>query len=118
MTKLENQKKYKEMLDEQIKFNKNTRMYGNMTQMEKRMNHYDLYAYKHKDKHQYSLIPGFNTMKMAPKSEMVKERKNNFDPLERLKKSGFSRDVRDVSPHLLTSIVERHELKHEEPSLS
>lgn len=51
--KLSSQQKYKNMLDEQVNFNKNFKMYGNMTQMEKRMNHNDLYAYKHNDNNQY-----------------------------------------------------------------
>ena len=83
--RLLNQKKYKDMLDEQIKFNKSAKMYGNMTQMEKRMNRYDLYAYKHKDNQQYCLVPGFNTEKREPQQKMMKQRKNNYDPLDRLK---------------------------------
>lgn len=61
--RMNNQKNYKEMLDQQIKFNRDSRMYGNMTQMEKKLNHFDLYAYKHKDHNQYCLVPGFNTFK-------------------------------------------------------
>ena len=96
------QLKYKEMLDAQIKFNKESKMYGNMTQVEKRMNNYDLYAYKHRDNHQYSLIPGFNTVKKEPLEKMMKSHKN-FDALERFKKAGFSRDIRDLSTQSLNS---------------
>ena len=93
--KLVEQLKYKQMLDQQIKFNKEARMYGNMTQVEKRMNHHELYAYKNNDNNPYSLIPGFNTTKKEPHAKMIKQHKP-YDSMDRLRKSGFSRDVRDV----------------------
>jgi len=83
--KFMNQKKYKDMLDGQIKANKSMKMYGNMTQMEKRMNRYDLYAYKHNDNNQYCLIPGFNTEKKEPVSKLLKQKTNNYDIMDRLK---------------------------------
>ena len=39
------QNSYKEMLDNQIQFNKGLRMYGNMTKEEKQLNKEDLLAY-------------------------------------------------------------------------
>jgi hypothetical protein len=76
------------MLDEQLRSSKQSKMYGNMTQMEKRMNRNDLYAYKHNDNNQYCLVPGFNTIKNDAKPEMIKVHKtyDSVKGLERLKK--------------------------------
>uniref|UniRef100_A0A7S3J698 Uncharacterized protein n=1 Tax=Euplotes harpa TaxID=151035 RepID=A0A7S3J698_9SPIT len=61
--KYNEKKRYREILDQQLKQSKEIRQYGNMTQVEKKLNKYDLYAYKHNDNNQYSLIPGFNSLK-------------------------------------------------------
>lgn len=82
--------------------NKDHKMYGNMTQVEKKLNNYDLYAYKHNDNNMYSLVPGFNTFKKEPDEVMVNTKVSKFDPMERLKKVGFTRDVRDLSNYVAT----------------
>lgn len=61
------------------------------------MNKFDIYAYKHNDNNQYCLVPGFNTYKAEPKEQMLVKKVKVYDKMDRLKKSGFSRDVRDVS---------------------
>lgn len=95
-SKLVKQQQYKEILDRQMKMNKDHKMYGNMTQVEKKLNNYDLYAYKHNDNNMYSLVPGFNTYKKEPEDSMIRTNVSKFDPMERLKKVGFTRDVRDL----------------------
>jgi len=80
-----------------VRFNKDNKMYGSMTQMEKRMNNYDLYAYKHSDNNNYSLVPGFNTFKKEPIKGMVKVHKKDNQLADRLRKIGFTRDVSDLS---------------------
>jgi len=54
---------YKEMLDNQINVKNQLKLYGNMTDMEKKLNKQDLDAYKVFDNKQYSLIPGLHSQK-------------------------------------------------------
>ncbi len=54
---------YKEMLDQQINVQKQLKLYGNMTNVEKQMNKEDLEAYKNKKTEYNALIPGINNMK-------------------------------------------------------
>jgi hypothetical protein len=50
---------YKDILDNQINFTKQMTLgYGNMTNVEKKLNKVDLQAWKHYDNNQYALIPG------------------------------------------------------------
>ena len=43
-------------------------MYGNMSSIEKALNKNDLQAYKNYDTGQYSLVPGMQHAKMAPRN--------------------------------------------------
>lgn len=52
---------YKELLDTQTQCNKELQGYGNMTDVEKKMNRMDLNAYKNFDQQQYSMVPGINS---------------------------------------------------------
>ena len=46
-----------------MQYNREMQGYGNMTDVEKKMNREDLYAYKNYDTNQYSMIPGISTVK-------------------------------------------------------
>jgi hypothetical protein len=52
---------YRELLNTQIQYQKDLKGYGNMTELEKKMNRVDLAAYKNYDKKMYSLVPGINS---------------------------------------------------------
>jgi hypothetical protein len=52
---------YRELLDTQMLYQKELKGYGNMTELEKKMNRVDLLAYKNYDKKIYSLVPGINS---------------------------------------------------------
>jgi hypothetical protein len=52
---------YRELLNTQIQYQKELRGYGNMTELEKKMNRVDLAAYKNYDNKMYSLVPGINS---------------------------------------------------------
>jgi hypothetical protein len=52
---------YRQLLDTQIQYAKELQGYGNMTELEKKMNRVELQAYKHYDKNVYSLVPGVNS---------------------------------------------------------
>lgn len=102
MTKAEKkarQQKYKEMLDNQAKTREHMRMYGNMTGIEKQMNKNDLTAFKNYDTKTYALIPGLNSLSVAPskkvlEDKMHKKRDRSYDEqLERMNQFGLTRDV-------------------------
>jgi len=46
-----------------MQYNKELQGYGNMTDVEKKLNREDLIAYKNYDNNQYALIPGINNVK-------------------------------------------------------
>lgn len=52
---------YRDLLNTQIQYQKDLRGYGNMTELEKKMNRVDLAAYKNYDNKMYSLVPGINS---------------------------------------------------------
>ena len=52
---------YRELLNTQIQYQKDLKGYGNMTELEKKMNRVDLAAYKNYDNKMYSLVPGINS---------------------------------------------------------
>ena len=54
---------YRELLNQQVQYNREMQGYGNMTDVEKKMNREDLYAYKNYDNNQYSMIPGVSSIK-------------------------------------------------------
>lgn len=69
------------------------------------INRHDLYAYKHYDNHQYSLIPGLNSSKSEPNPIMYVKKEKHYDVMDRLRKLGYSRDVRDVGFELHQSSI-------------
>ncbi len=52
---------YRDLLNTQMQYQKELRGYGNMTELEKKLNRVDLMAYKHYDNKMYSLVPGINS---------------------------------------------------------
>ncbi len=44
-----------------MQYQKELRGYGNMTELEKKLNRVDLMAYKNYDNKMYSLVPGINS---------------------------------------------------------
>lgn len=52
---------YRDLLNTQMQYQKELRGYGNMTELEKKLNRVDLMAYKHCDNKMYSLVPGINS---------------------------------------------------------
>lgn len=52
---------YRDLLDTQMQYQKELRGYGNMTELEKKINRVDLAAYKNYDNKLYSMIPGINS---------------------------------------------------------
>ncbi len=44
-----------------MQYQKELRGYGNMTELEKKLNRVDLMAYKHYDNKMYCLVPGINS---------------------------------------------------------
>jgi|LauGreDrversion4_2_1035121.scaffolds.fasta_scaffold239843_1 hypothetical protein len=55
------QQMYRDLLNTQMQYQKELRGYGNMTELEKKLNRVDLMAYKHYDNKMYSLVPGINS---------------------------------------------------------
>lgn len=55
------QQMYRELLNTQIQYQQEMKGYGNMTELEKKLNRVELQAYKHYDKNVYSLVPGVNS---------------------------------------------------------
>mmetsp|Transcript_33116 Transcript_33116/g.24360 ORF Transcript_33116/g.24360 Transcript_33116/m.24360 type:complete len:93 (-) Transcript_33116:255-533(-) len=83
---------YKEMLDNQINVKNQLKLYGNMTDMEKKLNKQDLDAYKVFDNKQYSLIPGLHSQKQVLGT--VHQQKPKVDQAElykRLDQYGYGR---------------------------
>ena len=52
---------YRDLLNTQMQYQKELRGYGNMTELEKKINRVDLAAYKNYDNKIYSLVPGINS---------------------------------------------------------
>lgn len=52
---------YRDLLDTQLQYQKELRGYGNMTELEKKINRVDLNAYKNYDNKIYSMVPGINS---------------------------------------------------------
>lgn len=52
---------YRDLLNTQMQYQKELRGYGNMTELEKKINRVDLMAYKNYDNKMYSLVPGINS---------------------------------------------------------
>ena len=55
------QQMYRDLLNTQMQYQKELRGYGNMTELEKKINRVDLMAYKNYDNKMYSLVPGINS---------------------------------------------------------
>jgi len=55
------QQMYRDLLNTQMQYQKELRGYGNMTELEKKLNRVDLMAYKNYDNKMYSLVPGINS---------------------------------------------------------
>ena len=55
------QQMYRDLLNTQMQYQKELRGYGNMTELEKKLNRIDLMAYKNYDNKMYSLVPGINS---------------------------------------------------------
>lgn len=69
--------------------------YGNMTDVEKKLNKEDLIAYKRYDNNQYALIPGVNNQKrfMDPSVHTQKNKTIDLDEQhKRLQQHGFNRE--------------------------
>ena len=86
---------YKNLLDNQLNYNKELSGYGNMTNVEKKLNRADLTAYKNYDNRQYCLIPGVSQRKadLAGLGNF-KKNANNYEESEvkkRLDAYGMSR---------------------------
>jgi len=105
--KKEEQNKYKEMLDTQLKIAKQRQLYGNMTGVEKSLNKDDLIAWKKYDHTTYALIPGLNSSKKPVsdrvlEDKMSKKRERSYDnEIHRMNQFGLTRDVvkaRDYQP--------------------
>ena len=76
--KLRKQQMYRDILGQQIQFNKEMQGYGNMTNVEKALNREDLLAYKHYDNNQYALIPGVNNIKRTMDSNLHQPKNRNM----------------------------------------
>ena len=93
--KREKQAKYKEMLDNQMQFNSHLKLYGNMTNVEKKMNKDDLKAWQNYDDNQYSLIPGLNSRKLInhdKRDQIHKKERSLVEDQQRLQQFGFTRE--------------------------
>jgi hypothetical protein len=64
--KKEYQRSYKEFLDKQAADHEERMRMNRMTKEEKKLNFYDLQAYKDQDPKLYSLVPGFINSKFSP----------------------------------------------------
>ena len=83
------------MLDNQLQFNSHLRLYGNMTNVEKKMNKDDLRAWQNYDDNQYSLIPGLNSRKLinTDKRDPSHKKERSFvEDQQRLQQFGFTRE--------------------------
>lgn len=79
------QEMYKQMLNSQIQYKNGIKAFGNMTQVEKKMNKDDLYAYKVYNNNQHALIPGINNEKRFLKRDNPKPKKSaNYEDQQRL----------------------------------
>ena len=70
------------MLDTQIQYNRDMQGYGNMTDVEKKLNREDLIAYKHFDNNQYAMIPGVNTVKRHMDSNIYQSKASRSVDME------------------------------------
>ena len=86
---------YKELLDKQVAYNQKAKMYGNMSQVEKKLNHIELSAFKNYDNLNYALIPGINSNKEWSNPYQNRS-KNKTEVNTRLNKSGMSRDIQAI----------------------
>jgi hypothetical protein len=79
------QEMYKQMLNSQIQYKNGIKAFGNMTQVEKKLNKDDLYAYKVYNNNQYALIPGINNEKRFLQRDNPKPKKaTNYEDQQRL----------------------------------
>ena len=77
---------YRELLNTQLQYNKDMQGYGNMTNIEKKMNREDLIAYKNYDNTQYALIPGVNNQKNFMDSNIYQPKTKTIDMDEKHKR--------------------------------
>ena len=95
LDKKEKQAQYKEILDNQMQLSNQLRMYGNMTNVEKKMNKEDLRAWQNFDDNQYSLIPGLNSRKLPTidhRDPSHKKERSLAEDHQRLQQFGFTRE--------------------------
>ena len=60
-----------------MQYNKELQGYGNMTELEKKMNRVDLLAYKNYDKNVYALVPGIKSEMESHGSSKYPQKKRN-----------------------------------------
>ncbi len=78
------QQMYRDLLNTQMQYQKELRGYGNMTELEKKINRVDLMAYKNYDNKMYSLVPGINSQLNEDAVSVTSKypRKQKVDPDE------------------------------------
>jgi len=96
--KKKRQEMYRQMLNSQVQYNNGLKSFGNMTQVEKKMNKDDLKAYKVYDNNQYGMIPGINNEKKFLKRNSEKPKKQtSFDEQQRrLEAYGYGRYLKKI----------------------
>ena len=88
---------YREMLGNQIQFNRDIKLQGTMTAVEKQLNKADLKAYKQRNKSVYSFIPGINHSNFGAQSKHNTNKKsidrqdNERENLKRMEMFGYNR---------------------------
>lgn len=91
--KKKRQQMYRDLLDTQMQYNRELQGYGNMTDVEKKLNRQDLLAYKNYDNNQYSMIPGVSPQKKIMEDYVPKTKMNDLgEQHKRLQNFGYNRE--------------------------